>query len=113
MIVKIVNLSHEKLHELGELIEQESKKEVIAEKKALYKQAKAEGRKFKELWAEREAEKARVLAEKQKAEAEAKAAKEAEEKANNPTEQELLKQIRDLLVEANKKEEKSNKKEAK
>ena len=113
MIVKIVNLSHEKLHELGELIEQESKKEVIAEKKALYKQAKAEGRKFKELWAEREAEKARILAEKQKAEAEAKAAKEAEEKANNPTEQELLKQIRDLLVEANKKEEKSNKKEAK
>lgn len=116
MIVKIVNLSHEKLQELGDLIEHESKKEVIEEKKAVKAQAKSEGRKFKEVWAEHEAEKKRVLEEKQKAEAEAKAKKEAEDKLNNPTEQELLKQIRDLLVEANKTNEKttkSNKKEAK
>lgn len=116
MIVKIVNLSHEKLQELGDLIEHESKKEVIEEKKAVKAQAKSEGRKFKEVWAEHEAEKKRVLEEKQKDEAEAKAKKEAEDKLNNPTEQELLKQIRDLLVEANKTNEKttkSNKKEAK
>ncbi|MBQ2864783.1 MAG: large conductance mechanosensitive channel protein MscL [Clostridia bacterium] len=116
MIVKVVNLSHEKLQELGDLIEHESKKEVIEEKKAVKAQAKSEGRKFKEVWAEHEAEKKRVLEEKQKAEAEAKAKKEAEDKLNNPTEQELLKQIRDLLVEANKTNEKttkSNKKEAK
>ena len=107
MIVKIVNLSHEKLQELGDLIEHESKKEVIEEKKAVKAQAKSEGRKFKEVWAEHEAEKKRVLEEKQKDEAEAKAKKEAEDKLNNPTEQELLKQIRDLLVEANKTNEKT------
>ena len=55
MIVKIVNLSHEKLQELGDLIEHESKKEVIEEKKAVKAQAKSEGRKFKEVWAEHEA----------------------------------------------------------
>ena len=48
--------------------------------------------------------------EKAKLEAEAKAQKEAENKLNNPTEQELLKQIRDLLVENQ--ELKKNKKDA-
>lgn len=106
MIVKLVNLSHEKLKEFSELIEHETKKSVKAERKAVRIQAKAEGRKYKEVWAEHEAEKKRVLEEKQKLEAEAKAKKEAEEKANNPTEQELLKQIRDLLVESSTKNKK-------
>ena len=106
MIVKLVNLSHEKLKEFGELIEYESKDSVKAERKAVKIQAKAEGRKYKEVWAEHEAEKKRVLEEKQKLEAEEKAKKEAEEKANNPTEQELLKQIRDLLVESSTKNKK-------
>ena len=106
MIVKLVNLSHEKLKEFGELIEHETKESVKAERKAVRIQAKAEGRKYKEVWAEHEAEKKRVLEEKQKLEAEEKAKKEAEEKANNPTEQELLKQIRDLLVESNTKNKK-------
>ena len=102
MIVKIINFSREKLEEFGELIEHETKKEVKMERKQVYAQAKAEGRKFKEVWAEHEAEKKRVLEEKQKADAEAKAQKDAEDKINNPSEQELLKQIRDLLAENNK-----------
>lgn len=113
MIVKLVNLSREKLQELGDIIENESKKEVQEAKKAARAQAKAEGRKFKEVWAEIEAEKKRVLDEKLKAEAEAKAQKEAEEKLNNPSEQELLKQIRDLLAETAKSSEISNKKSKK
>ncbi len=102
MIVKIINFSREKLEEFGELIEHETKKEVKMERKQVHAQAKAEGRKFKEVWAEHEAEKKRVLEEKQKADAEAKAQKDAEDKINNPSEQELLKQIRDLLAENNK-----------
>ena len=90
--------------------ELETKKERIAERKAIYAKAKAEGRKFKLVWEEHLAEKKRVAEEKAKLEAEEKAKKEAEEKLNNPTEQELLKQIRDLLVEN--KESKKKKKDA-
>ncbi len=98
-IVKIINVSREKFKEFGDLIVKESKKEVIAEKKKVRKLAKEQGRKFKEVWKEREEEKAKALAE-------AKALKEAEEKAkaeqealNNPTTEMLLKDIRDLLKE--------------
>ena len=98
-IVKIINVSREKFKEFGDLIVKESKKEVIAEKKQVRKLAKEQGRKFKEVWKEREEEKAKALAE-------AKALKEAEEKAkaeqealNNPTTEMLLKDIRDLLKE--------------
>ncbi|MBE5741237.1 MAG: large conductance mechanosensitive channel protein MscL [Clostridiales bacterium] len=97
LIVKIVNSSREKFKEFGEMLEKETKKEVIAEKKAVRLQAKQEKRKFKELWAEHESEKKRLAEEKAKLEAEEKAKKEAEERKNNPTEQELLKEIRDLL----------------
>ena len=99
LIVKAFNASREKLKEFGEMLEQESKKERIAERKAIKAKAKEEKRKFKVVWAEYLAEKKSIAEEKAKLEAEEKARKEAEEKANNPTEQELLKQIRDLLVE--------------
>jgi len=99
LIVKAFNASREKLKELGEMLEQESKKERIEERKAIKAKAKEEKRKFKVVWAEYLAEKKSIAEEKAKLEAEEKARKEAEEKANNPTEQELLKQIRDLLVE--------------
>lgn len=98
-LVKAINASREKFEELGDLLEKQGKKEYRAELKAVRKQAKAEGRKFKVVWAEHEAEKERVKLEAEKLEAEEKARKEAEEKLNNPTEQELLKQIRDLLLE--------------
>ena len=109
-IVKAVNASRKALEDLNDKLEAQTKKEVIAEKKAIKEQAKAEGRKFKLVWAEHEAEKKRIAEEKAKLEAEEKAKKEAEEKANNPTEQELLKQIRDLLIEN--KELKKSKKDA-
>ncbi len=98
-IVKIVNASHDRFVEFGNFIEKQTKKEVKAERKALMAKAKAEGRSFKEVWAENEAEKKRVAEEKAKVEAEEKAKKEAEEKALHPTQEELLMQIRDLLKE--------------
>ena len=109
LIVKAVNRAREAIEDLNERLEQQTKKEHIAERKDIKAKAKAEGRKFKLVWDEHVEEKKRVAAEKAKAEAEEKARKEAEEKANNPTEQELLKQIRDLLVEN--KELKKNKKD--
>ncbi len=98
-IVKAVNLSREKFEELGHLIEKEGKKERREIRKALRLQAKAEGRKFKELLAEAEAEKARLAEEKAQLEAEEQARKEAEDRLNNPTQEDLLKEIRDLLRE--------------
>ena len=97
LIVKAFNASREKLKEFGALIEKESKKERIAERKAMKLKAKEEKRKFKEVWEEYLLEKKAIADEKAKLEAEEKARKEAEERANNPTEQELLKEIRDLL----------------
>ena len=99
LIVKAFNASRERLKEFGELIEKESKKDRIAERKAIRLKAKEEKRKFKDVWAEYLAEKKAMAEEKAKQEAEEKARKDAEEKLNNPTEQELLKQIRDLLKE--------------
>jgi len=93
LIIKLVNLSHDKLKEMNELIVHQSKKEVKAERKAVKMQAKAEGRKFKEVWAEHEAEKKRLAEEKAKADAEAKAKADAEALLANPTQEMLLKEI--------------------
>lgn len=99
MIVKLINVSREKFKEFGDLIEHESKKEVRAEKKQYRKLAKEQGRPFKQVWKEREEEKAKALAEAKKAEEE-KAKLEAEEQAKlNPSQEVLLKEIRDLLKE--------------
>ncbi|MBR2969895.1 MAG: large conductance mechanosensitive channel protein MscL [Clostridia bacterium] len=98
-IVKAVNISREKFEKFGDLLEKQTKKEVRAEMKALRAQAKAEGRKFKELKAEAEAEKIRLAEEKAQLEAEEKAKQEAEDRLNNPTQEDLLKEIRDLLRE--------------
>ena len=99
LIVKAFNASREKLREFGELIEKESKKERIAERKAMKLKAKEEKRSFKVVWAEYLADKKAIADEKAKLEADEKARKEAEDKLNNPTEQQLLKEIRDLLKE--------------
>lgn len=98
-IVKIINASHDTFKEFGHYIEVQSKKEVQEERKQIKAQAKAEGKKFKEVWAEHEAEKKRVLEEKMKLEAEERAKKQAEEKVLHPSQEELLIQIRDLLKE--------------
>lgn len=99
LIIKAVNKARETIEELNEKLEKQTKKEYIAERKAIREQAKKEGKKFKLVWDEHVAEKNRLAEEKAKLEAEEKAKQEAEAKLNNPTEQELLKQIRDLLVE--------------
>lgn len=103
LIVKAFNASREKLKEFGDIIENQTKKEVRAEMKELRKIAKEQKRKFKDVKKEHDEEKKRLAEEKAKQEAEAKALKEAEEKANNPSEQELLKEIRDLLKAKNSK----------
>lgn len=101
LMVKIVTVSRKKFKELGETIEEQSSKEMRAEKKAIKLKAKQEGRKFKEVWAEYQEEKKRLAEEKAKLEAEEKAKAEAEFKKNNPSQEELLKEIRDLLKKQN------------
>lgn len=99
LIIKAVNKARETIEELNERLEKQTKKEYRLERKQIKQKAKTEGRKFKLVWKEYLDEKKRLEEEKAKLEAEVKAQKEVEEKFNSPTEQELLKQIRDLLVE--------------
>lgn len=98
ILIKIINVSAKKLKELNKAIKKEIKKERIAAKKAVKEKAKAENRKFKEVWAEYLQEKKAKDEELAKLQAEAKAKAEEEERIANPTEKELLKQIRDLLA---------------
>ena len=97
IMVKVVTKSRKRLEELGEMIEKQTKKEFRQERREVKKLAKEQNRKFKEVWAEHEAEKKRVAEEKAKLDAEAKAKKEAEDRLKNPTEIDLLKDIRNLL----------------
>ena len=103
LMVKIVNTSRERLKEFGEDIQQFNKKEFRQERRAVRLQAKQEKRKFKAVWAEHEQEKAQKEKEKAELLAKEKAEKDALERLNNPTEQDLLKEIRDLLKEKNSK----------
>lgn len=97
MMVKLVTSSRKKFKEFGEQVEALSKKETKEDWKNAKKLAKETGRSRKEIYAEIQAErKARMEAE-QKAKAEELKLKELEERKNNPTEADLLKEIRDLL----------------
>lgn len=102
VMVKIVTTSQKKFKEIGELVVVQSKKDIRAEKKQVRKEAKAEGRKFKDAWADHVAKKEAIRLEAEATAAEEKAKREAEEKKNNPSEQELLKEIRDLLKKKSK-----------
>jgi len=99
IIIKIFNASREKLREFGDLIEEQTKKEVIQERKAIRLKAKQEKRNFNELWEEHLAEKKRMNEEKARILAEDKKKKEEEQRKLNPTQEDLLKEIRDLLKE--------------
>lgn len=99
VMVKIVTASQKKFKEMESYVINQSKKEVKAERKMLKAKAKKENRPYKEVKAEYEAEKAKILEEKAQREAEEKARQEEEYKKNNPTQEELLKEIRDLLRE--------------
>ena len=85
------------------MISNQSKKEVRQEYKAIKLKAKQENRKFKEVWAEHEAEKARLKAEELEKAKLAEQEKLAQERLANPTQEDLLKEIRDLLKEQKKK----------
>lgn len=97
LMVKIVNTSREKFKEMAEDFEQLTSKEYKKERKAVKIQAKQEKRKFKDVWKEHLEEKESLKKQKAESEAKEKAEKEAIERKNNPTEQDLLKEIRDLL----------------
>ena len=99
IMVKVVNSSRERFKEMAEGFEQLTSKELKAERKAVRMQAKQEKRKFKTVWKEYLDEKEKLKQQKLELEAKEKAEKEAEEKKHNPSEQELLKEIRDLLKE--------------
>ena len=99
LMVKVVLSSRKKFKEIGEFVSTETKEEVKLARKEARRICKCEHRKYKEVWAELEAErKAKIEAElaAQKAEEEL---KQLEERKNNPTSEDLLKEIRDLLKE--------------
>ncbi|MBO4936926.1 MAG: large conductance mechanosensitive channel protein MscL [Clostridia bacterium] len=104
VMVKIVTASRKKLEEMGDNIIKQSSKEYRAERKLIKAKAKQEKRKFKLVWAEYLEEKKKNEEAKAKAEAEEKARIEAEHKKNNPTQEELLKQIVVLLQQNNDKQ---------
>lgn len=99
MIIKVINASKRKFDSIKEMVKKQTDKEIQKERKELMAKAKAENRPFKEVWAERQAEKQKQLEEelaKQKAEEDEKAKL---ERLQNPTQEDLLKEIRDLLKE--------------
>lgn len=101
IMVKVVNASRKKFKEMEGVIIEQSKKEVRAERKALKLKAKQENRPFKEVLKEYEEEKAKQQAELKAQLEKERAEKEAEERAKNPTQEDLLKEIRDLLKAQN------------
>ena len=99
MIIKFINASKKKFEAIKETAIKQSSKEARQERKEIMAKAKAEGRSFDEVFAERQAEKQKAIEEelaKQKAEEEEKARL---ERLENPTQEDLLKEIRDLLKE--------------
>lgn len=106
MVVKVVNASRERLKDLNEFLEMQTKKEIREQKKIIKTQAKAENKKFKVLWQEHLAEQEKLKQEKAKMALEEKQRIEAEEKLKNPSEKELLIEIRDLLKAQNSKKSK-------
>lgn len=101
IMVKVVNASRKKFKEMEGVIIEQSKKEVRAERKSLKLKAKQENRPFKDVLKEHEEEKAKQQAELKAQLEKEKAEKEAEERAKNPTQEDLLKEIRDLLKAQN------------
>lgn len=106
IMVKVVNASREQFKEWGEFLEKQTKKEIREEKKAMRIKAKAEKRPYKQVWAEFQLEKKTMAEAKAKQLAEEKAQKDMEDRKLNPTQEDLLKEIRDLLLEQQKNQKK-------
>lgn len=96
-MVKIVTNSQKKFKEFGETVTKTSSKEYKEERKTVKVLAKQQNRKFKEVWNEHVAEKQKQQEEKAKQEAEAKKQKELEDRLANPTTEDLLKDIKEIL----------------
>lgn len=101
MMVKVVNTSRKKLEELNNMIVAESKKERRLEKKKIKQKAKEENRPFKVVWNEYLEEKKKQAEEQAKQLEIEKAEKAKQDRIDNPTQEDLLKEIRDLLKEKN------------
>lgn len=101
MMVKVVNTSRKKLEELNNMIVTEGKKERRLEKKKIKLKAKEENRPFKDMWNEYLAEKKKQAEDQAKQLEIEKAEKAKQDRIDNPTQEDLLKEIRDLLKEKN------------
>ena len=102
LMVKLVTASRKKFREINDGVINFNKKEVKTMRKEARRIAKAEKRNYFAVYSELEAKAKAELEEQAKiAEAEKKAKEEAE-RANNPTETDLLREIRDLLKEQKK-----------
>ena len=99
VMVKVVSASRKGLQGFGETVEKLNKKETREDWKNAKKIARAEKRKVSEVYKELEEKRIADAKEKARIAEEEKLAKEAEERKNNPTEADLLKEIRDLLKE--------------
>lgn len=102
IMVKIVTSSRKKFQEFGDEIE--TKQQLKKERKHVKKLAKLEGKEFAIAWQEYQDDKKRLAEEQAQKEAEEKARKEEEDRINNPSQEQLLKEIRDLLKQQNDKQ---------
>lgn len=96
IMVKIVTRSRKRMEEFNDKY---SNKEFKLRRKQARKIAKEEGRPYKEVFEELKLKAQQEAEEKARIEAEEKLIKEQEERVKNPTETDLLKEIRDLLQE--------------
>lgn len=99
VIVKIVNASAKKINEISNNIKKEIKIQVLAEKREVAIKAKQQCKKFKVAWKEHLAEKKAKQEEEQKLKEQQEKEQKEKERLENPTERDLLIQIRDLLAE--------------
>lgn len=97
VMVKVVSASRKGLHDISGTFVKLSKKEVKEDWKNAKKIAKAEKRKVADVYKELEQKRIEEAKEQARLKEEEKKQKEAEERRNNPTEADLLKEIRDLL----------------
>lgn len=99
VMVKLVNASRKKLKDLESEVASLTKKEIQEDKKTAKKIAKETGRDKTEVYNELVVKRQQEAQEKLDEENRIKAEKEAQEKLLNPSETDLLKEIRDLLKE--------------
>lgn len=99
IIIKTMNASARRMEKLKNSVKVLSNKDIRIEKKEIRKQAKESGRPFNEVWAEYLEQKRIAKEEEQKKLEQEEAERIAKEKAENPTQEELLKEILICLKE--------------